>query len=58
MGIYQMYFEDDFFKAKVDAYVIKHMTTYAGAFNCIEIKEAYERRLKSYFDFEHRRDRQ
>lgn len=47
MNIYELYFEDAYFKDKVDNYVVKHMTTHTGAFKCMEIKEAYERRLYS-----------
>lgn len=58
MSIHEMYFVDEFFKSEVDAFVVKHQTTHAGAFKCIEIKEAYERRLGSYYHADKRRLRQ
>lgn len=45
MSIYELYFRSDYFKNIVDNFVIKHRTSYMGAFNCIEIKDAYEAHL-------------
>ena len=55
MTIHELYFEDAYFKDKVDNFVEKHLTTYSSAFKCMEIKEAYERRLCSINHLENRR---
>lgn len=55
MNIYELYFEDAYFKEEVDTFVAKHMTTHTGAFKCMEIKEAYERRLYSIYHTDIRR---
>lgn len=47
MNIYELYFHDNFFRNKVDDFVIKHRTDPVGAFKCMEIKEAYRKRLNS-----------
>lgn len=45
MNIYEMYFESEHFRAIVDKFVIKHKTSYVGAFKCMEIIEAYKAHL-------------
>lgn len=55
MSITELYFEDMYFKSEVDRFVEKHKTTYAGAFKCMEIIEAYERRLYSIYHTDIRR---
>lgn len=42
MNIYELYFTSGYFRNIVDNYVIKHRTSYIGAFKCIEIIEAYK----------------
>ena len=58
MGIHEMYFEDEYFREIVDNFVMKHMTTYSAAFRCLEIIEAFKKRLSTYYDAEHRRSRE
>lgn len=57
MTIQELYFEDAYFKDKVDKFAEKHRTSYTGAFKCMEIKDAYERRLCSINHAEFRRAR-
>ena len=45
MSIYKMYFTSDHFRKLVDNYVIAHRTTYIGAFNSMEIRDAYKAHL-------------
>ena len=55
MSITELYFEDRYFKSEVDQFVEKHKTTYAGAFKCMEIIEAYQRRLSILYHGSNRR---
>lgn len=50
MSIYEMYFASDHFRNMVDNYVLKHRTSYLGAFKCTEVIEAYQAHLHHLSD--------
>ena len=55
MSRYELYFRDQYFRDIVDNYVIKHRTTYIGAFNSQEISKKYDCRICSLNHIEYRR---